>query len=117
MKSHCFLPPIFGILRCSHLGKGSPLTLHQRLLGPVSDRRGSAAHPADECLSLLLTQTGFFDKSLPAATISFLMTKNARKFEADFSQGNNLHLKSKPTRGSSNLKSICGAESGVCIPG
>lgn len=57
LKSHASpLPlPIYGLLRCSHLGKGSPLALHQCLLGSVSDRRAPAAHPTDECLSLLLT--------------------------------------------------------------
>lgn len=45
------------------------------------------------------------------------MRLSSRKFEADLSQGNNLHLKSQPPRGSSNLKSICRAESHVFIPG
>ena len=45
------------------------------------------------------------------------MPLSSRKFEADLSQGNNLHLKSQPPRGSSNLKSICRAESRVSIRG
>lgn len=45
------------------------------------------------------------------------MPTRAGKFEADFSQGNNLHLKSKPPRGSLNLRSLCRAESPVFVPG
>lgn len=55
--------------------------------------------------------------SLPAGPISFLVPTSAGELEADFSQGNDLHLKSEPPRGCSHLRSICRAERCAPVPG